>query len=164
MSKQFQIQFEPMNLGSHQLEFMIDQELFKKWENGEVLSADVIIDIELNKSANMMDLRFTYEGQLEVPCDRCNEGLYIPLRETGKLIVKYGQVEHEEIDDFLILDDKEHVLDLEAYFYESLSLLIPQRKVHDEADCDPAVLSILKDSVEENNNKIDPRWEGLKEI
>ena len=164
MIKQFQIQFEPMSLGSHHLEFQADQELFKRMGNEEVLSADVIIDIDLNKSANMMDLRITYEGQIELPCDRCNEGLYIPLKETGMLIVKYGQVEHEEIDDLLILDDKEHVLDLEAYFYESLSLMIPQRKVHDEADCDPAVLKVLKDLENENENKIDPRWEGLKEI
>lgn len=149
-------------MGSHRLEFAVDGNLFSKWGNNDLMSADVMIDVEMIKSANMLDLRLEFEGQFQLPCDRCNESLYIPLKEGGKLIVKYGQISHEEMDDLIILGDNEHVLDLEYYFYESLSLMIPARNVHDEEDCDPEVLKLLKGKINNNNDEVDPRWESLK--
>ena len=163
MSKEYQIQFEPMSLGTHHLEFSVDHDLFRKWGNEDLLSADIIVDVDLNKTANMLDLRFKFEGQFQLPCDRCNESLFVPLQEEGKLIVKYGQVSHEEMDDLIILGDNEHVVDLESYLYESISLMIPRRNVHSEEDCDPEVLKMLKEKEEETKDKIDPRWENLRD-
>lgn len=161
MRSEYIVQFERLGLGEHQFDFTADQNLFEG--NEEVLKANVTIDLTLYKTGNMMDMRFEFNGFMTLPCDRCNDPLEMNVNDNSELVVKFGQTEHEDLDDLIVLDDHEYEIDLKQYLYETLSLLIPIRHVHEEKDCNPEILKKIN-SVEEGKNDIDPRWEKLKEI
>lgn len=159
------IQFEGLSLGDHEFDFDIDKSLFDETEIKEILDTKVEVKVYLRKSENMMNLDILFKGHIALPCDRCDEEMKIQIDDEAKLVVKYGQVENENLDDLIILKDHEHEIQLGDYFYENLSLMIPQRNVHDESECDQEVIKMLKDT----NNKIenestDPRWEKLKNL
>ena len=53
---------------------------------------------------------------------------------------------------------------LEQYFYETLSLFIPIRRVHQEKDCNPEIINRLQSDGDNDEGDTDPRWEKLKEL
>ena len=159
------IQFEGLSLGEHEFDFEVDKSMFVETGVKEILDTKIGIKVYLKKSENMMNLDMLYNGHFIIPCDRCNEEMKILIDDEAKLVVKYGQVEHEELDDLLVLKDHEHEINLSDFFYEHLSLMIPQRNVHDENECDQEVIKMLSDSQKEVESKTtDPRWEKLKNI
>ena len=158
----FVVKFEQLSHGSHDFEFEIDKLLFKT--NEDVLDAKFKVDLDLYKTGNMMDMKFYFTGSFMLPCDRCNEALWVDIEDESKLVVKYGQTHHEDLDELIVLEDHEHELDLEQYFYETLSLFIPARRVHEEKDCNPDIIAKLGKSDDDSEGETDPRWEKLKEI
>ena len=159
------ILFEGLSLGEHEFDFEVDKSLFDKTKIKEILDTKIDVKVYLKKSENMMNLDILFKGEFVIPCDRCNEEMKILVDDEGKLVVKYGQVENEDLDDLIILKDNEHEIDLSGYFYESLSLMIPQRNVHDESECDQEVINMLKNTqIHLNDKSSDPRWEKLKNL
>lgn len=161
MKSQYAIQFEQLNLGEHLFEFEVDRDLFN--DNEDILDANVSVYLNLYKTGNMMDLKFHYNGDLKIPCDRCNDPLGLKVKENSNLFVKFGQSQHEELDDLLVLEDHEHEIDLKQYFYETICLMIPIRHVHEEKDCNEEILKKLRE-IESEKIDIDPRWEKLKNL
>ena len=163
--KPYVVQFEQLNLGEHHFDFDVDSWLFKEYENEDVLDASFKIDLILYKTGNMMNMKFRYDGKFTLPCDRCTEAMFLPIMEESKLVVKFGQEHHEDLDELIVLEDHEHEIDLTQYFYESLSLFIPVRHVHNEKECNPEILKRLRNTdAEGESDETDPRWEKLKEI
>ena len=159
------IQFEGLSLGHHEFDFDVDKSLFDRAELRDILDAKIEVKVYLSKSDNMMNLDMVFSGYIAIPCDRCVEEMKIQIDDEAKLVVKYGQVENENLDDLFVLKDHEHEIQLGDYFYENLSLMIPQRNVHDESECDQEVIKMLKgtDNIVENEST-DPRWEKLKNL
>ena len=159
------VQIEQLSLGQHKFNFEADKLIFERNGNDEVLDANFQIDLELYKTGNMMDMKFHYAGNVDLACDRCNDPVTLPIEDESKLVVKYGQAHHEDLDELVVLEDHEHEIDLEQYFYESLSLIIPFRHVHEEKDCNKEILKKLgKIQEESSNDDVDPRWQKLKEL
>lgn len=164
MKRPYVIQFEQLALGVHEYDFFINEGLFTSMQNDAILKADIKVELALNKTANMMDMSMKFNGSLDVPCDRCNGPLRLNVKETGRLVVKFGQEEHQDLDDLIILDDHEYEIDLEHFFYENICLMIPARNIHSELDCDPEILAYLAKQEKLMKKKVDPRWEKLKGI
>ena len=165
MTGPYVVKFEHLDLGEHGFVFEADQSLFEGSNIEEVLKANIKIDLKLYKTGNMMDFEFNYQGNATVPCDRCNDPVNVSIQGESRLAVKYGQEHHDDFDEMMVLDDREHEIDLTQYFYESLSLLIPVRHVHDEKNCNQDILKKLGSFETENESgEVDPRWEKLKEI
>lgn len=165
MKSPYVIKFEHLGLGEHNFDFVADEKIFEGSGNEDIIKADFNIFLKLYKTGNMMNLDFNFEGIVTMPCDRCNDEMELNLEGDSKLVVKYGQSHHEDLDEMIVLEDHEHEFDLTQYIYESLSLLIPARHVHDEKDCNQEILKALHITEEKNSTEnIDPRWEKLKNI
>ena len=143
----------------------IENEIFKDISYVDITGADFLVELRLYKTSNMMDLQFTYKGHIEVPCDRCMEAVKMNLSGKSALAVKFGQAHHEDFDELLILDENEHEIDLGQHIYESISLLIPARTIHEEGSCDPEVMKRINSDLDlKGKQEIDPRWEKLKKF
>jgi uncharacterized metal-binding protein YceD (DUF177 family) len=60
-------------------------------------------------------------------------------------LVKYTKVKGEpENEEVVTLDPADPDLDLRQFFYDYICLSMPVQRVHDEGDCDPAMIDKLK--------------------
>ena len=167
-SKDFEIQFSALKLGSHQFNFDIEDSFFTLFDSSEIENANISTNITLVKKATLLQLNFTITGYLTIACDRCNEDYQQEINQQFELIVKFSDtVESVESDEILILSSNEHTLSLARYIYEFAHLSLPSKRTHQSLDeCDPEMLEQIKQLglTQEINKTIDPTWENLKQL
>ncbi len=139
------------------------------------------------------DLKFSLQGTVKVPCDRCLDDLEVTIAHTDKLIVKFGQDYSEEGDDIIVIPETEGELNVAWFLYEFVALSIPVKHIHapgkcnkmmssklnkhlakvpgddaDEVDMDIEAESEDAESIvefdETDDAATDPRWDELKKI
>lgn len=163
--KQFEIQFASLEAGLHQFSFDIEENFFAELNSAEINSGTLIAQVELMREDNLLVLEFKIDGSVSVSCDRCADALELPVASTNRLIVKFGEKVYEETDEIIVIPEKENSIDVAPYIFEYVHLQLPQRKVHDEADCNSEVIERLNGlNSKANDETVDPRWEALKKI
>ena len=161
--KDYTISYSGLSIGEYEFDFEVDNTLFEEYENEDILGADVSLNVLLKKEERMMSFDFSFEGVLNVLCDRCLDPLNIDVRGVNTLFVKFGEENKEEDDDVIIISNKENKIDLSQYIYEYILMQKPMRCVHKEGECNKDMLDRI-DNIENNKESIDPRWESLKDI
>lgn len=161
--KDYTISFSGLSIGEYEFDFEVDNTLFEEYENEDILGADVSLNVLLKKEERMMSFDFSFEGVLNVLCDRCLDPLNIDVRGVNTLFVKFGEENKEDDDDVIIISNKENKIDLSQYIYEYILMQKPMRCVHKEGECNKDMLDRI-DNIENNKESIDPRWESLKDI
>jgi uncharacterized metal-binding protein YceD (DUF177 family) len=165
--KQFVIQFGGLKPGVHQFSFLINEEFFEHFEFSEIKKGEVDVGIDFEREEKMLVLHFSFNGKVEVPCDRCYIPFFLPIKGEEKLIVKFGKDYHEENENIQIIPEGELHIDVSPFIYEYVHLLMPFRKVHPEDEngnslCDPEVIKRIDER--ETISEPDPRWEVLKKL
>ena len=167
-SKDFEIQFSALKLGSHQFNFDIEDSFFTLFDYSEIEKANFSTSITLVKKATLLQLDFAITGHLTLACDRCTEDYQQEINQHFELIVKFSDiVESVESDEILILSSKEHTLSLARYIYEFAHLSLPSKRTHQSLDeCNPEMLEHIEQMglTEDIDETIDPRWENLKQL
>jgi len=164
--KQFIIPFESLKIGSHDFHFEIDQKFFEDFNSTEISKGNFKVDLILEKLSTMLVLNFSINGSVEFSCDRCLENFDYPLKTSHKLFIKFGEETLEESDEVYVLASNRVDIDVSQFIYEYIILALPARRVHEEKDCDPQVIKMLKKSVkpQPKNETNDPRWDALKKL
>ena len=158
--------------GKHQFEYDIDNKFFEHFEYDDFNSANVKVDLELEKKPTMLELAFRASGTVYVYCDLTNEPYDQPIDSELFLVIKFGQEYNDDNEDLLILPHGEYEVNIQQYIYELIVLAVPSKRVH------PGVLDgTLKSEVLEKLDElsprekeikaeedIDPRWEKLKNL
>lgn len=159
------IKFVGLGNGHHVFDFEVQKSFFALMGNGEIRSAHLHVQVEMDKKERMLDLDFHINGTVEMLCDRCTGPMDLPVDAKERLIVKLEEDAGEQ-DEILYLPPQEYELKLNPYIYEFTLLSLPLRKVHPESECDPEILKYLeKDSKQEEQHKqVDPRWNALKNL
>jgi len=165
--EQYKIAFSGLKPGLHIFDFLIGSEFFEKVGEPEICDGNIAVAVTMLKEERMMDLHFTLEGTLVVPCDRCNEPVELELNGDERLIVKLGDRYFEESEDVQIIPETDCQFDLAPFLYEYIHLMLPVRRVHFEDDdgnsqCDPEIIKKLTELNPEKGP--DPRWEALKKL
>lgn len=169
----YTIPFVGLKLGKHQFEYDIDNEFFEHFEYDDLNSANVKIDLLLEKKTTMMELTFKASGSVNVNCDITNEPYDQPIDGSLFLVIKFGDEFNDENEDLLILPHGEFEVNIQQYIYELIVLSIPLKRVHpgvEDGTLDSEVLDKLEElSINNNENKndedeIDPRWDKLKNL
>ncbi|MDT0538639.1 MULTISPECIES: YceD family protein [Croceitalea] len=169
--KEFFIPFSGLKLGKHKFEYKIENKFFESFDYQEFNATLIDVEVELNKTSTMMELDFKAKGSVNVDCDLTREPYDQVILSDLQLVVKFGEEYNDENDEILIIPHGEYQLYIAQYVYEMLVLAVPHKRVH------PGVLDgtlqsealdkleelELKETKEENNN-IDPRWDGLKKL
>jgi uncharacterized metal-binding protein YceD (DUF177 family) len=167
-SKDFEIQFSALKLGSHQFNFDIEDSFFTLFDYSEIEKANISISVAIVKKTTLLQLDFAITGYLTLACDRCSEDYQQEINQHFELIVKFSDiVESVECDEILILSSNEHTLSLARYIYEFVHLSLPSKRTHQSLDeCNPKMLEHIEQMglTEDIYETIDPRWENLKQL
>lgn len=171
---EFLIPFVGLKLGKHQFEYQINKTFFDHFEYDEFESADIKVNLVLEKKSLMMELHFKHKGSVHVPCDLTGEMFDLPIKGNLRVVVQFGEEFNNENEELLILPHGEHQVDVSQYIYEMIALSVPLKRVHPgikEGTLQSKALDKLnelkvtevKEEVEEEK-EIDPRWDKLKQL
>ena len=172
--KEYVIQFVGLSLGEHKYDFEVTDKFFEHLEFSEIKEANITVKLNLLKQSQMMVLQFEIGGTVRSLCDLCASEFDLPISGDHKLVVKVGGSDTgNEDDDIITVAANEHQLDLSTYLYEYITLSLPIKRVHppdeeENSTCDPETLDKLESFIiaeePEEEEKTDPRWNGLKDI
>ncbi|MFA7082662.1 MAG: DUF177 domain-containing protein [Bacteroidales bacterium] len=160
----YSVNFTPLIIGEHRFDFEVDKSLFDKFENEDILGADISLTVDLLKEERMMTFVFNFKGTLNVLCDRCLDPLDVKIKGENTLFVKYGEKHLEEDDDVIVISNKEHEIDLSHQIYEYILLQKPMKCVHEISKCNSDIIERINKKEEDNDKSVDPRWAALKNI
>jgi uncharacterized metal-binding protein YceD (DUF177 family) len=179
VTNEYLIPFIGLKLGKHQFEYQINKAFFDHFEYDEFKTANIKVNVVLDKKSTMLELNFKHSGTINVPCDLTNEEFDLPIKGKLKLIVRFGETFNNDNEELLILPFGEHQIDVSQYIYEMIVLSIPLKKIHPgvkDGSLESEVLTKLKDlnqqskkadskkSKEIKEESTDPRWDTLKKL
>lgn len=166
---QYILQMNSLVEGSNKLDIQVSKELFDKFGCDEAEDVDVKVILDIEKSDNLLALSFNYKGFIYVLCGRCLKQIRLEVdKQTQQIIKIVDKLKQEDWMEGLISQYTKQI-DLSAYIYEELRVMIPIAPVHaKESDCDKQMIDKLSEvnneSLKNKENEIDPRWEKLKEL
>lgn len=169
---EFSIKFSGLKTGMHQFSFEISDAFFEKFENSEIRSGKVNVELQLDKKEKMISLFFTLKGHVILECDRCLDEYSQPIFSSPHLVLKMGKFRREESDEIEVVPETAHEINVAQYIYEYIFLALPAKKIHPdnekgEPQCNKNILKKLKEHDSEKkqkNNNTDPRWDALKNL
>lgn len=165
---QFKIGFDSLELGEHNYKFLVDNKFFQSLDYSEINEGLVTVSAVFVKSERLMQMDLTFEGFVNIPCDRCGDDYQQTIDFDESLLIKLG--DEDDVDDgILILERGAVEFDISHYLYESTVLSLPSRCIHPdvngESGCDDEVLNkYLNKKENKDENDIDPRWAALKKL
>ncbi|MBI35257.1 MAG: hypothetical protein CMP67_07835 [Flavobacteriales bacterium] len=163
----FLISFEGLKLGEHDFKFLIDSTFFRELEYSEIQEGKVVIDALFIKSERLMEMELNFKGEVIVPCDLCGEDLVQTIDFEESLVIKTG-VQQDEDEGIIIVDRDETKIDIGHYLYESISLSLPLKRVHEQVEgkpkCNETLLAKMNLNDNDNDDEVDPRWAALKKL
>ena len=116
--------------GERKFRFHADTEFFHKFDNIEILDADVNVEIRVTKEGmQKVEAVLHLQGTVTVPCNRCLEPVVIPVEANPSEVLAPGE---EEVD-----------WDLSQAVYDYVCLSLPLQRVHPEGECNPDTVRFL---------------------
>ena len=163
------IKFSGLKEGIHLFNYEIGNKFFKNFDYYDFLDAKLFARLDLEKQPTLLNLKFSFNGEIEVQCDVSMESFDLKLETEHAVVVKFK-------DDIISTDDKvifmpagSHSIDVSHLIYESIILAVPQKKVHPGIE-NGSLKSEIVEKLEELrpkknfNEKTDPRWDKLKDL
>lgn len=181
---QYNIPLKGLQTEGQTIEFVLDNDYFKKIDSPEVQHGKVKATVKVRKKANIFDLTFDLNGVVQIPCDRCLDDMDQPIQYKDKLQVKFGEFFSEE-GDIVVVPETDGAINIAWFLYEFIVLNIPMKHVHLPGECNKTMVSKLKKHVtrqksDDNSDddidfdedddlatdevSTDPRWDGLQNI
>ena len=165
--RQYVIPFTGLKDGNHTFNFVIDDKFFEAFEESEVKSGHLDVQIDLVKNPRFLEMHFTLDGAVRVMCDRCLEMFDLEVDYEDMLYFRFGEESYEQSENVIILSPKEYEIETAQYLYEFIHLSLPYQKIHPELNgesgCDQGMIERLN-KLKNDETKTDPRWDQLKEI
>ncbi|GHE23634.1 YceD family protein [Sphingobacterium griseoflavum] len=172
--KQYRIPFSGLSAGKHEFDFEIDDKFFDCYAHSLVKKGKLDAKVDLQKQENMLVVNFHIYGIIQLSCDVCLADFDAPLDFEERALVKFTDEDWESnTEEVLVLSKTDYELDIAELLYEYINVRVPYYSKCTEQgvnlSCDPEMLAKINvDSTEEqednNEEKIDPRWDILKNI
>ena len=158
--------------GEHHFSFELGQEFFASFNHPDVQHGIIQAGLILEKKPGFMAIHFTFEGELEVSCDRCLDYFMTQISTRQTIFVKVGETPGELEDDVIMIGKDDHEIEVGKLMYEYILLSLPVQRTHPEdasghSTCNPEMLKRLKElnpDIQPDREKTDPRWDALKDI
>ncbi|MEZ4935860.1 MAG: DUF177 domain-containing protein [Saprospiraceae bacterium] len=154
---QFSIPVSGLSNGLHGYEFSIDKDFFDAFEESPIEEGSVQVHFDFDKREDMYVLLFSFEGEVQVTCDRCLDPFSLPIEDRQSLLVKFDDEPWEDAD-VVFIQKGTQMLNVAKYIYEFINLAVPMTKTHDDAgeDCNPDMLKYLEQPEEEEAEEPNP--------
>ena len=163
------IKFSGLKEGIHLFNYELGNKFFKNFDYYDFLDAKLFAKLELEKQSTLLNLKFSFNGEIKVQCDVSMESFNLGLETEHAVVVKFK-------DDIISTDDKvifmpagSHSIDVSHLIYESIILAVPQKKVHPGIENGSLKSEIVEklEALKPKKNfkeKTDPRWDKLKDL
>ena len=170
--KDYTIPFVGLKIGRHKYDFDLDKKFFEHFEYDEFHQADIKLEVILDKKPNMLEIELSFDGSVNVSCDRTNEPFDLPVEGNYHFVVKFGQEQDDLHDELLILPHGAYQVNIQQQVYESIVLALPGKRIHPgiaEGTLKSDVLEQLealkpKGAQQNQLEDVDPRWDNLKNL
>ena len=139
-------------------------------EPGGSLNSEKIRKLILNKKSNLLELSFRSSGTINLNCHVSNEPFNFPHSNNLNLVVKFSPDTIDDNEEFLVLPVGSSQINVSQYIYEMIILSLPIKITHpgvEDGTLKSKTLTMLRDyenNVHKTENKIDPRWDKLKDL
>ena len=163
MNDNFIIPLNGLTAGKNEFFLHAGKEFFERFENEEILDADLQIRILVEKSGRYIGVDCDMEGVVTVECDRCLDPLEISVDPLVRLSVKFGDEESSELAqeserEVIFVKEDEAELDMSQIIYDYACLSLPMQRMHEEGACNPEAMKYYgagqeQEIVEENEQK-----------
>lgn len=161
--KEFAVPLKGLKPGLHQYHFEVDSRFFKNFDKSPIENGSFSVDLEIEKGADLFNVRFDIQGKYECSCDRCLAPIKLPIQYQDRLILKF----EDGVDDDTVvyLDPQTSAWNASGIIFELICMAMPLTNVYDcdGTECNQEVLKKLED-FEKNNIGTDSLWENLKNI
>ncbi|MFK7969621.1 MAG: DUF177 domain-containing protein [Bacteroidia bacterium] len=177
MKKSFEnpyvINVSGMKIGPNSDDYHVDKTLFEQFPTAVIQDGELDVHLDMHKYGTHLDVKFFFEGSVDVPCDRCLEQYSQPIKSDSRIIYAFDPEMDFEGYDVMHVNPGETRLSLMQEFYDFIQTALPLRLVPDETthQCSPEVLKYIdteaspEEASESNDDgPIDPRWEALKKL
>jgi uncharacterized metal-binding protein YceD (DUF177 family) len=162
------IRFSGLKPGVYNYGFTLTDEFFEAWKNEEIVGGKVEIAAEMERLERMLMIKFSLQGSITVPCDRCLAPLTLPIEGTEQLCVRFSDTETTDDEDVAVLPEDAFEIDLSQWLYEYVAVRIPMQHSHSEGECDPEMTRYIDSDDEQDerpaDNEPDPRWDALRAL
>jgi len=172
--KAYTIQFVGLKVGEHHFDYQVDNAFFLEFDYDEFNEVGLKVDLLFEKKTTLLELIFTVNGTINVNCDVTNEPFNLDIKDSFKLVVKFGEDYNNDNEEILIVPHGEYQINVAQYIYELVVLAVPAKKVHpgiEDGTLQSDILNKLEElspeegKTEENNTEdTDPRWDTLKKL
>ena len=172
MGKKFQITdydivFSGLKEGEHNYIFKISDTFLKNFGFNELNNVDIQVNSLLVKKSSLMELSLNGKGSYILTCDISNEEFHHRVDSKLNYIIKFGENYNDDNDQFVIIPHNSYKFNIAKTIYEMIVLSIPQKKLHPgviDGSLNSKTVKILNElSPGAKKNKLDPRWNKLKD-
>ena len=164
MKDAFIIPLNGLKQGRTRFSWKAGAEFFRNFDNKDIKDAEILVDVEVEKSGTYLGIDAVVSGNLTVACDRCGADVSLPVRSRISQSIKFGTepvrgeeivVSEEDERETVYLPEDGGELDMSQTVYDFACLALPMKKVHPDGECDPVALRFLsgEDFVPEERNE-----------
>ena len=139
----YKVELAQLPKGKFSQDFVCDTQFFKNMENSDVVNASVDVHLDLDNRNGLYDMKFTFKGLVQVPCDRCLDPIDIEIDTGYDIMVEYGDSYDDASDNLLIIPSSNPYLNVAYMLYDTILLSIPMRHVHPLGKCNRAMAAAL---------------------
>ncbi|MCF6364776.1 MAG: DUF177 domain-containing protein [Bacteroidales bacterium] len=158
-------------LSEEKYRFEADDTFFNQFKESEIKKGTVHFDVKMVFNKNLITLNISLKGNVFVECDRCLDYFYQKIKHKTILYVEFGYENSDitDVDNKIILSNKENEIVLDKHFYDYIHLSLPYQKVHPKhnngnSGCNIEMINKMAEFSSVNNKKTDPRWDQLKNL
>ena len=141
--REYTVVFSSLKDGDHLFSFSLDKSFFDCFEHSLIESGDIQINMDLRKSETMLITNYTVQGTVDTQCYRCNDPVQIEIDGDFRIIFKFGNEESDN-EELIVLPHEAYQLELANHFYEFVHVLLPNRIVHEDGECNEDMVTIMK--------------------
>ena len=172
--EQFSIPLKSLNNEIYQFDYQVDRTFFSEFQDSPIKNGKFDVALVFDKRPDMIVMDFDFKGTMQTECDRCLEGINLPVEGVQQILVKYAEEKNDE-DEVVYITTEDTSFNIAKYIFECICLAIHLIKVYDcEEDenraCNDEMLSFLDNSAtteEEEGDKDDDNgsvWDALKDF
>ncbi len=167
--ERFKIDLKGLKSEETSFDFGLDDDYFQAIGATEVKGGSLSTTLVVRKTAGVFELTFHTEGMATVTCDVCLDDMSQEVATDNKVVARFGDEFMENGDD-IIVPAEEGIIDVSWLIYEFIVLAIPTKHVHEEGECNPAMLEKLEQlsstqaTDDDAEAPIDPRWSELEKL
>ena len=163
------IKFSGLKEGIHLFNYELGNKFFKNFDYYDFLDAKLFARLELEKQSTLLNLKFSFSGEIEVQCDVSMESFNLDLETEHGVVVKFKDDITSTDDKVIFMPAGSHSIDVSHLIYESIILAVPQKKVHPGIENGSLKSEIVEklEALKPKKNfkeKTDPRWDKLKDL